>query len=324
MQCGTSGHYYFRKKKDGVVIQEYPVSDNLITDNGLQLMGTTYNYLSYCYVSESELDPATTDTALDGVTIYQASNTSVTDGSTLMDQAGDGDYRYMSASKVFQFDVAVAQWTVGQIGVGPDNTNSNLFSKARIVNLAETPTTITVEIGEQLEVVYELRFYVDTVTPVTSVFTIGADTYRCQCLPSKFGTDNQNEGWNFFTNNSMDFQNASSASNYDGYTGTIVDYNSLPSGDKDWTSSGSFAVTHGSITGTNPVIASLDLLVKNTAPTGTLRTIVLKQGPGLWQLQLDKKNSVDPDPVTYNGGGYVLTGLNHVTFTLEFSWGRYV
>ena len=129
--------------------------DNLITDNGLNLIGETKDFLANFSVGSGSTAPANTDAAL----VSEV----VTTGST---QPGEGSYegtvsrsidavqRKCSIIREYEFGEGVAAGNLSEIGIGWYNTN--LFSRALILDGAQSPTTITVLSNEFLTVTYEL------------------------------------------------------------------------------------------------------------------------------------------------------------------------
>src|SRR5699024_7964983 len=66
LKSGVYGRYRLTVRRDEEVIEQTPWFDNLIVDNGLDLLGTTTfdNCVPYAYVGTDSTAPANTDTSL--------------------------------------------------------------------------------------------------------------------------------------------------------------------------------------------------------------------------------------------------------------------
>lgn len=130
--------------------------DNLITDNGLDLLGAGGNYnstiLVACRVGTGSTAPATTDTGLvshlAATTTEQANSTGV---------QGTAPY-FGWRRKTWRFALGAVVGNVAEVGIFNALTGGTMFSRA-LIEAAGVPTTITILADEQLDVVYELRNY---------------------------------------------------------------------------------------------------------------------------------------------------------------------
>jgi len=126
--------------------------DNLITDNGLNLIGETKDFLANFSVGSGSTAPANSDTALVSEVATTGSTASATVGS--VSRSIDAVQRECSIIREYEFGEGVAAGNLSEIGIGWYNTN--LFSRALILDGALSPTTITVLSNEFLTVTYEL------------------------------------------------------------------------------------------------------------------------------------------------------------------------
>lgn len=167
----------FRTDEDG---QEIPGSrriaadwfPNLITNAGLDLLGTTgdtYIY-TFCRVGSGNTAPAVTDTALVSQVAASSTEQALTYG---VNRAGTF---YGWKRRVTRFTTGTAAGTLAEVGVSPTSGGA-LFSRALILDSGGNPTTITVFSDETLDVTYELRLY-PVLTDATGTVDISGTTYN--------------------------------------------------------------------------------------------------------------------------------------------------
>lgn len=136
---------------------------NLITNGGLEQIGTTSNWLSGCYVGSGNTAPTDADTHL---ATLVGSTTTITGTSASV--LATTPY-YGSRVNTYLFGPGVATGTLAEIGVGASATA--LFSRALILDGMGNPTTVTVLAGESLTAFYEFRNY-PPLTDITGSVTI--------------------------------------------------------------------------------------------------------------------------------------------------------
>lgn len=142
--------------------------DNLVTDTGLNLIGTSTSWLTNCFVGSGNTAPANSDTSLVSL-VATAANVTNTSAAA----AGSSPY-FGTRSKTFRFAIGTATGNLSEIGVGPASTT--LFSRALILDGLGAPTTITVLSTEALDVTYQFQQYVP-LTDVTGTVSINAVSY---------------------------------------------------------------------------------------------------------------------------------------------------
>jgi len=125
---------------------------NLITDGGLDKIGTSSAWLSYCHVGTGNTAPANSNTALETF-VGSADAYSVTDG-----VSGASPY-YRWIKKVYRFNPGEATGNLAEVGISWTAATGSLFSRALILDGAGSPTTITILSDEYLDVTYECRRY---------------------------------------------------------------------------------------------------------------------------------------------------------------------
>lgn len=158
--CGMSGHFVMEKLKvdaNGTPIEASRIKvaefDNLITNQGLNRIGTNNDWLAAIQVGSGTATPAVTDTGLQtfvaGTTLSQASTSA----------AQPSPPYYTTRSVTRRFNAGAAAGNLSEVGIGWAATGSTLFSRALILDGGGVPTTITVLSDEVLDVTYELRIY---------------------------------------------------------------------------------------------------------------------------------------------------------------------
>ncbi len=150
---------------------------NLITNSGLDRMGSVSDYLSYCIVGSGSSAPAPTDIALQARVASTSTKNADTNGAV-------ASPRYGWRRIVYRFAAGVAAGNLSEVGVGYSDTA--VFSRALILDGSGNPTTITVLADEVLDVTYELRFYVSE-ADVSFNVVISGITYACVCRPANLG-----------------------------------------------------------------------------------------------------------------------------------------
>jgi hypothetical protein len=160
LNAKVGGRYKLIKHKaapDGTVIPgtSEVVADwfpNLITDQGLELMGSSSTYLSFCQVGSGNATPTVSDTGL---------QTWVAGTDTQQSSATSGSFAlgYRGYVRTMRFAAGVAAGNLQEIGMGTAASGPTLYSRALIVDSGGNPTTITVLPDEILDVVYEHRVY---------------------------------------------------------------------------------------------------------------------------------------------------------------------
>lgn len=131
-------------------------SDNIVTNNGLDLLGT--GFVDYCWVGTDATPESATDTQITNAVRCASQGSDAAVGTQYSEEPYYGYCRTH-----YTWGIGAVQMTISEIGVGA--ASNNLFSRSLLKLLDGTPTTITLGGVDRLEVTYELRQYIDT-TPV--------------------------------------------------------------------------------------------------------------------------------------------------------------
>lgn len=151
---------------------------NIVTDNGLDLLGT--GFAVRCYVGTNGAVESATDTFITNP--IGAGGYSSDHGTVPAELYGWGRHH-------FTWGIGEVQGTISEIGVGDSSTN--LFSRSRIKLLDGTPTTLTLGGVDRLEVTYELRQCINTAEVPYSML-VGSTAVSGIIKPSEIDSCN---GW---------------------------------------------------------------------------------------------------------------------------------
>ena len=211
-QVKLAGHFCLqRRKADGTLVQEVEF-DNLITDSGLNRLGTAGAF-NGIVVGTGTAVPSTTDTQLQAYLNY--SQTLYATSKTL---GGSPDY-WFQRSTTYRFAAGTATGNITEVGAAWITQTAptviyGLFSRALILDGGGSPTVITVLPDEILDVTYTVRAYPNLADAVTT-FNIGATTHT---LTTRVGKIN--------TANDVDVNLASRVQiGHSGYTSTLMKLN---------------------------------------------------------------------------------------------------
>lgn len=191
---GMSGMYKLivhkgDESKPTQVVDWFP---NLITDAGLNALGTMNNGIiyQYCRVGSGSTTPLVTDVGL-----VAPVGVAVPDNNSLSSTGITTTAPYYSWKRMgFKFNPGQATGNISEISVGwSSSTNTAAFSRTLITEEG-TPITITVLPDDYLTVYYELRLY-PNMTDVVSTLDIGGTSYEVIARPAKVGLTDWNGFW---------------------------------------------------------------------------------------------------------------------------------
>lgn len=154
---------------------------NLITNGGLDQIGTTATWLTGCSVGSGNTAPANTDTQL--AALVGTSTDIIGSTSSILTVSP----YYGSRINTYFFPAGAATGTLAEIGIGLSPTA--LFSRALIKDGSGNPTTVTVSAGESLTAFYEFRHY-PPLTDTTGTITITGVNYNYTVRAANAGAGN--------------------------------------------------------------------------------------------------------------------------------------
>ena len=150
-------------KADGTVKVDTGYHKNLILNQGLDFFGGgNGTYINYsCAIGAGNSTPLITQTKLDSY-ISQTNGTDTTSDYSYVD-TGDGLYR-MWEQKKYRFtpssDINVSE--LGLVSTGNTSSDYYLTTRTLLKDSLGVPTTITVRIGETLDIYYKFHKVIDT------------------------------------------------------------------------------------------------------------------------------------------------------------------
>jgi hypothetical protein len=142
---------------------------NLITDAGLNNIGTNGAWLNACQVGTGTNLPANGDTALQTFLVGTTNQTQVTNTAQ-----GSAPY-YGSTTNTYRFDQGDAAGNLTEIGITTADVGGVLFSRARILDGSSNPTSITVLADEFLDATYQIRIMPPLVDSTPTINISGTD-----------------------------------------------------------------------------------------------------------------------------------------------------
>lgn len=271
INIGVKGRYRIYKKRAGIVTHDTGWFDNLITNQGMDYLATSFSYLQYCQVGSSSTAPQFTDVAL-GSRIAGVSL-----GSS--DLTIDTTNRYSVHKRTYTFPAGTATGNISEVGVGIDITGNVLFSRALILDSLGVPTTITVLADEDLVVIYELY-----VKQPTGDFTATVSGKSVAIRASLVNSTSTSRGWGMVNTSGDPFVAPQDGSAHALYSGAIGAITGEPTGSPQyatWNSIISEAYTPGSWTR----VSNLRWLPAQA--NGTWLSASWRFGPTFWQAQFD-------------------------------------
>lgn len=290
------GRYRLQTKKNGKVTKDSGWFDNLITNNGMNLIAINTNWHRYCSVGSSSATPAFTDIAL-------GSRIATTDTPGTPSSSIQPSERYFIGQKIHTFVAGTATGNVSEIGIGSQPDGTSLFSRALVLDTMGNPTSITVLPDEDLVVVYQLWIK----QPIEDYnLTVGGRNIvmrACRVNDTDPIATQRNLRWSF--NSTAVFQLPSGAGNIILFSGDISAITGYPSGTQQ--TGGGTPVMAAYVTDSHEITGTI------TFPTGSGNSAAIKSfgwvfGPTCWQAQLDTE--------------ITKTNLQTLRFGLKLSWSR--
>lgn len=219
---------------------------NLITNLGMDRvgLGSGAAWANFCRIGTGTTTPAFTDTAL----VAQVASTSTLVGSVSNVNAGAPNYETTSTA-TWEFAQGAVVGNMAELGLGwTASTANTLATRSRILDGGGSPTTITVQASEILQVTYRLRSF-PKITDDTGVVVISGVNYNYTARLSSAGNARGLQA----TNGPL--TGLSSANAYNGALGAIT---AAPSGTTTSLTTGALAAyTNGNFYREHTVTAAL-------------------------------------------------------------------
>lgn len=178
----VAGQYTIRKYKADTneLIQEIGPFDNLITNQGLNRVGTS-EFGTHVFVGTGTATPAVTDTQLGTYLNYTGSFAPSLSWNPAILRGGSPDY-WVQGAGTWRFNAGTATGTLTEVGIGwfvggTAAANHRVSSRALIVDSGGSPISITVLADEYLDVTYSLRYYPYVGSDVVQTVVISGVNY---------------------------------------------------------------------------------------------------------------------------------------------------
>jgi hypothetical protein len=163
------------KRPDGSVVETHWF-DNMILNAGLDMIGDPLqvgggSLVAYASVGTGTTAPSATQTQLNA-------HLATSGGSSFPAYENSGAPLYEGTQTfTYVFAQGSVVGNISEIGTGPTNDGSSLFSRSRIVDSGGNPTTLSVTALDELTVFYRITFKPNLATQ-TGSFQIGSTTYN--------------------------------------------------------------------------------------------------------------------------------------------------
>lgn len=177
-KIGVKGRYQLTVRRHGEVVQQTDWFDNLILNQGLDYIGlynngtiTDSGPFQYAQVGTGTSTATATQTQLDALLNYTARS------GTTPTWANSGSPNYiLTVVFTYAFSQGAVVGNISEVGIGRLSTAGGLFSRARILDGSNNPTTITLTSIDQLTVSYALSV-VPSLASVSSSVVLDGITY---------------------------------------------------------------------------------------------------------------------------------------------------
>lgn len=218
-EARVAGRYTFISNKRGKLAE----FDNLITNAGLDAIGTGIFDLNYCFVGSGSTPPSETESTVPTWIAASNTNQAQVDG-----RLATSPY-YIWRRKTFRFALGVAAGNISEVSIALYSNGTTMVSRALVKDAEGNPTTITILADEILDVVYEFRVYPplgdSTGTVVLSGNIGGTHSWVMRACRIQTDTSQYNPGWQ-----AIPSANDNYSYNTRAYTGSIGDIFNIPSG----------------------------------------------------------------------------------------------
>ena len=316
IRARVGGRYKIQlRNTSGDVTQELDWFDNLVTNQGLDYIGTGGNdyfmgftqnfYVTRCAVGTGSTPPAFTDTTLTSQLYCYPTNGTNGAGTFSTPSYVAGPPAYFTSTTTFTFPLGAVVGNIAEIGVGflpvgsTGSTPLALFSHALIMS-GGSPTTISVTSADQLVVTYEERWYINTTSSPYSV-VISGTTYSGTMLSL-----NQSLSGAFGLNGAITANASGNITRCYGYNGTIGTVTTRPSGTSTDLGAGTIPAY---TTGTYTTSMTFNCTTAQGNLSGGISVAAIQTSFQCWQFSLSPAIPKD--------------NTKTMSLTFSISWARY-
>lgn len=302
---GLKGKYTLVKRRvEDNSISQVLEFDNLITDAGLEKLGTSMPIL-YFFVGTGTNAPTTADTQMGAFVAYSGMG-----GVTVPSNPAPTSPNYVSTYNFgCRFGQGVAAGNLTEVGIGwsssgnPTSGTNRVFSRALIVDGANSPTTLTVASNEYLDVFYTLESYPD-LSDVSGSVVISGVTYTTL---TRFAAATQNKFGDLNINSH--FYPLDSVTAYSGAIGAVT---GLPSGTAGYPNSKT-GIPY--VAGSKEIDTDVTWGLNAGNLAGGIKSIYVTGGPGIQFINPSSQIELTPTIPKDN--------TKTLTLRLSYSWARH-
>lgn len=169
MKLEMSGRYKAWVERNGAITQETEWFDNLITDRGLDLLGT--GHAARCYAGSGTSEPVASSCALSRPYSFTASEVS----DQLTPNQEENGVKYGANQRTYRFGIGQIHGPVSEAGIG--NSTTDLFSHALLPHELLLDGDV-----DRLYVIYELRQCIPEGTTSHTMLVDGV-SHSCEVTP---------------------------------------------------------------------------------------------------------------------------------------------
>lgn len=171
----------------GLLLQETPWFKNLLTDTGFEnwVGGTslgTNSLFSWCGLGNGSIPPANGDSTISPINSRFPKVVGIDALETVIAASN-----VLTCTTAYISPAAVSSYTVSEIGIFSAAIGGILVSRALIKDVLGAPTSITINPGEYLKVLYQVQVTVD-LADKTGSFVWNAVTYNYTARPMAWNT----------------------------------------------------------------------------------------------------------------------------------------
>ena len=303
-KLGLSGEFRcILYNEDMSVAQDTGWFPNLITDNGLDLLGEIDNWGLWMCIGDSATTPVIGNTTLNNFT---ASHDGIGLGNGIrtydrIENPGAGDY-WWAETRSRRFEAGTGTGTVAELSLGPVNDGTNIFNHSLI-----TPSSITKAANQILDVIYRLTVWPPTGDVAVNNINVNGDLFDTLTRGCEYDQQTSNQVYNWFK------YVYSAWPAFDGAIGATVELS--PSGSQ--TSSGTLksSVTGPYVPGSYELEGAVVCKITGwNSPSGLgVRCIRWATGHGSFQTQFTGQTS--GEPLAKDDG-------TEMSFSVKTMWGR--
>lgn len=150
INVGAEFKLIVKKASDDSIVHETPFFKNLVLNSGLDRMSVGA-WIDRCAVGSSNIEPAITQTSLQGFVASSTSNQLTLTGIVTASPC------YYWLRRTWRFLSGVATGNLSEVGLGWSDTS--MWNRSLIKDINGNPTTITIRPDEYLDVISEVRVY---------------------------------------------------------------------------------------------------------------------------------------------------------------------